>query len=142
MQGSLFIDIITYSLRDENLFFFPSIQVVKQAESAIYQQKSGRVHVSMHRGAWGSHWIIKNAGKAPRVQIICNFFVLFKLSSVLKWIGTWVEFFPTCIFFKKLISTIGLISLNPLILHAMSYFIELNDLSLKWLNKKCSTNHE
>lgn len=33
MQESLFIDIITYNLRDENLFF-PPIQVVKQAESA------------------------------------------------------------------------------------------------------------
>jgi len=58
---------------------------------------------------------------------------LFECYFVLKCLGTWDEFSPTCIVFKKLIRTIDIHSSYPLVFHVVSCFAESHDLAIKRL---------
>lgn len=68
---------------------------------------------------------------ASRGKIYVIFLSFFELSSVLKLLGSLDKFSRNCIVFKNLPSTIDLHYSSPLILHAVSCFTELHDLSLK-----------
>jgi len=57
-------------------------------------------------------WHARAHGLIAHVRIL-QFSSIFKRSSVLKCLGTWDEFSPTCIVFKNLLRTIDLRSSYP-----------------------------